>query len=211
MFIACFTILCLLVCAVLSAEVPNTKAEETQAKISKLNEEVSMMSSSAAQVISAMHSRSTADIRTAMGRISAVKAKFGYSGNRNMDHIDISTNFGQTSPAENGKASQNSNQSKSRLEATLDHHNVGDQLIAEINKMAESFIPKEDIIDHVRKHHFPNKHLSDLNDIVVSAIAVAGKPVGETMTLQQSKLLDRQNHHKKYEKLKKDFERQFAS
>lgn len=198
-------------CAVFSAEVPNTKAEETQAKIAKLNEDANLVSSSAAHVISAMHSRSAADIMTAMGRISAVKAKFGYLGNRNMDHIDISTNFGQTSPADAGRSIQGSNQSKSRLEATLEHHNVGDQLVAEINKMAESFIPKEDIIDHVRKHHFPNKHVSDLNDIVVSAIAVAGKSVGETMTLQQAKLLDKANHHKKYEKLKSDFERQFAS
>lgn len=61
-----------------------------------------------------------------------------------------------------------------RLMNTLNKHNVEEALVIEINHMAASRIPREYIIQHVGTH-FPEKSLSDWNDIVIAAVGSQGK------------------------------------
>lgn len=61
-----------------------------------------------------------------------------------------------------------------KMHSTLAAHGVSDSLVREINNMASSNIQREAIVKHVQTH-FPDKDPHEWNDIVVSAIGVAGK------------------------------------
>mmetsp|Transcript_82862 Transcript_82862/g.162453 ORF Transcript_82862/g.162453 Transcript_82862/m.162453 type:complete len:198 (+) Transcript_82862:35-628(+) len=65
-------------------------------------------------------------------------------------------------------------ESRSKMHSTLSAHGVSHALFKEINNMAASYIPREAIVKHVQTH-FPNKEPHEWNDIVISAIAAAGK------------------------------------
>jgi hypothetical protein len=60
------------------------------------------------------------------------------------------------------------------MHSTLAAHGVSSALVKEINNMAASRISRESIVKHVQTH-FPNKEPHEWNDIVISAISVAGK------------------------------------
>lgn len=68
----------------------------------------------------------------------------------------------------------------SQTHATLAAHGVSTALVKEINNMATSYIPREDIIKHVRTH-FPNKQPHEWNDIVISAISSQNKAQPESL------------------------------
>jgi hypothetical protein len=70
--------------------------------------------------------------------------------------------------------------SRSAMHSTLAAHGVSSALVKEINSMASSQIPRESIVKHVQTH-FPNKEPHEWNDIVISAISVAGKSQSEPL------------------------------
>jgi hypothetical protein len=72
-----------------------------------------------------------------------------------------------------------------KMHSTLEAHGVSDSLVREINNMASSYIPRETIVKHVQTH-FPNKDQHEWNDIVISAISVAGKVQPDSLDTTKS-------------------------
>lgn len=72
-----------------------------------------------------------------------------------------------------------------KMHSTLEAHGVSDSLVREINNMASSYIPRETIVKHVQTH-FPNKEQHEWNDIVISAISVAGKVQPDSLDTTKS-------------------------
>ena len=67
--------------------------------------------------------------------------------------------------------------------------------------MSTSFIPRETIIKHVQTH-YPNKKLSEVNDIVISAIALTGKKQADVLDFKKHNKVTAQAKRQKFENAK---------
>jgi len=95
--------------------------------------------------------------------------------------------------------------SNNKLRQTLNNHKVKTEIISEINNMAASSIPREYIVAHVGTH-FPTKSVSELNDIVLSAIGTYGKNNPKTLQFEHAAQDAIQSLRSKYAALKKTHE-----
>ena len=97
------------------------------------------------------------------------------------------------------------NNPEHKMRSTLAAHGVSDSLVEEINNMATSYIPRETIVKHVQSH-FPNKGQHEWNDIVISAIGVAGKSQPHPMDNQKSMNAEVQMDKARFETAKKSLQ-----
>lgn len=138
--------------------------------------------------VAAIISRNNINILQAINKINQFKSE-----QQHMNYIDISSSVFDS----RGSESQRPNKSKNDIQSSLDAHGVQPYLIDEINGMATSYIPRETIIKHVQSH-FPEKSLSEVNDIVISAIALTGKNQAHLMDIQISNKLSAQSQREKF-------------
>ncbi len=80
------------------------------------------------------------------------------------------TNKGR--PAYLGRDNDHTSNGIGETRSLLESHGVTDAVVQEINRLAASNIPREQLVQHIRDH-FPGKRVDDLNDIVVSALSAA--------------------------------------
>lgn len=92
-----------------------------------------------------------------------------------------------------------------RVVETLQSHHVKVDLVDEINNMAAAAIPHEYIVQHVSTH-YPEKTLSEWNDIVISSLSAHGKSRSKLLRFKRASENNARAQKVKYEALKKTYE-----
>ena len=92
-----------------------------------------------------------------------------------------------------------------RVVETLKSHHVKVDLVDEINNMAAAAIPHEYIVQHVSTH-YPEKTLSEWNDIVISSLSAHGRSRSKLLRFKRASENNARSQKVKYEALKKTYE-----
>ena len=95
--------------------------------------------------------------------------------------------------------------SNHKMKGTLEVHGVSHALVKEINNMASASISREAIIKHVQTH-FPNKDPHEWNDIVISAINVAGKSMPDPLQTNKASQNEVLQQKRKFQQAKQSLE-----